>query len=53
MAEFIAFIKSLLAAIPILDRWFTKTPTQKIEDGYKQAQDDADHLKETGRPKWH
>jgi hypothetical protein len=45
-------IVSLIKAIPIFDKWFTKTPTQKIEDG-KQAIDHEEHaVKDGGRPKW-
>jgi hypothetical protein len=40
----------VLKAIPYFDKWFTKTPTQKVEEGKEQVREDSDHMAQTGRP---
>ena len=52
VAGIIAAIVALLKAIPYFDKWFTKSPEQKIEDGQKQISDDLDDQAKKGRPKW-
>lgn len=48
----VAAITSFFKSIPILDRWFTKTASEKIADKKKDAREDIDNYKKTGRPKW-
>lgn len=50
MKKIVDIVLALLAAIPILDRWFTRTPIEKEKE--KRADVDQEHEKnkESGRP---
>jgi F0F1-type ATP synthase membrane subunit b/b' len=52
MQAILEIIKQILAAIPILNRWFTKTTSEKIEKREEKVRDDIEEFKKTGRPKW-
>lgn len=46
-------LESILAAlksIPYFDKWFSKTPTEKIEDAKETARKESDEFRKTGRP---
>lgn len=45
-------IVGLIKAIPILDKWFTKTPTEKLEDIKKAIDEEEQAVKGGERPKW-
>jgi|LakMenEpi03Aug12_release.lakeMendotaPanAssembly.Ray.scaffolds.fasta_scaffold825337_2 hypothetical protein len=43
-------LMAIIKALPILDRWFTKTPTQKIESELEKLRKDLEEAKKSGRP---
>ena len=45
-----AAIMAILKALPILDRWFTKTPTEKIESELEKLRRELEESKKSGRP---
>lgn len=47
-----SFIQQLMAALPIIARWLTKTPTEKVKDGAEKIDDAEQALKKGERPKW-
>ena len=49
-ATILGAIKALLEAIPILNRWFSKTPTQKVDEENRGVDQDIAHADKTGRP---
>lgn len=51
--KWLELIKQFLATIPIFDRWFTKTASEKLERDRKKTRRETDDFKEGGRPKWH
>jgi hypothetical protein len=52
MQTFLEILKQILAAIPILNRWFTKTPAEKIEKREEEVREEIEEFKKTGRPSW-
>lgn len=46
----IAIIQGFLKAIPIFDRWFTKSPEQKKEDIDAANQKEKESVEKGGRP---
>lgn len=48
----IEIIKGFFKAIPILDKWFSKTATEKADKARLDEREKADEFKKTGRPKW-
>lgn len=46
------FLVGLVKAIPYFNKWFTKTPTQKVEDAKEQARKEEQEFQDSGRPKW-
>jgi hypothetical protein len=52
MQEILAALLALLKSLPILDRWLTKTPSEKIEDAKEDIAGALDKMKENGRPRW-
>lgn len=43
-------IMAIIKALPILDRWFSKTPTEKIESELEKLRREIEESKKTGRP---
>lgn len=43
-------VVGVLAAIPYFDKWFSKTPTQKVEEGKEDVRRETDEFRRTGRP---
>jgi hypothetical protein len=52
VAQILLILKALFEAIPILNKWFSKTPTQKVDEGKEDVRKELEEFKETGRPKW-
>lgn len=52
MPNWLEAILALLKSLPILDRWFTKTATEKIEDAKEDIAKAVDKMKDEGRPQW-
>jgi hypothetical protein len=50
VATIFEFLMGLIKAIPIFNKWFTKTPEQKVEEKKSDLRDEIDQFKETGRP---
>ena len=45
-------IRDFIKSLPILNRWFTKTPSEKIDDKQQDAHKTHEDFKKSGRPKW-
>jgi hypothetical protein len=45
-----SLIMAVLKALPILDKWFSKSVTQKVEEKQAELRDEIDDFKKTGRP---
>lgn len=45
-------VKAFFEAIPFFSRWFTKTPTQKVEERQATTAEEIEKAKKTGRPTW-
>jgi len=52
MTAILEIINNFLASVPIFDRWFTKTASEKLAKKKKNARDIIDEFKKGGRPKW-
>ena len=52
LASIFEFIVALIKAVPIFDRWFTRTPTEQIEDDKERERKRTEEERKTGRPKW-
>jgi len=46
----VSALVAIAKAIPYLDRWFTKTSTEKIESELEKLRKDLEESKKTGRP---
>ena len=44
-------VLAVVKVIPILDRWFTRPTTPKVDSARADVREEIDHFKETGRPK--
>lgn len=44
-------ITAVFKSIPFFDKWFTKTPEQKLEDIKKDLRGSVDDFHKDGRPK--
>lgn len=49
-ATILGALKALLEAIPILNRLFSKTPTQKVDEVNRGVDQSIDESDKTGRP---
>jgi len=50
VATILEILKGILAALPLLDRWFTKPTEEKVEEGAAAIDAKLDKEQETGRP---
>jgi hypothetical protein len=50
LTALLGILSELVKAIPILDRWFTKTPSEKGQDSKDDVRKDVDDFKGDGRP---
>lgn len=50
MNQFFEALLALLKSIPILNRWFTKTPSESQDDQEQETHEDMEKFKQTGRP---
>lgn len=46
----LSFLVGLVKAIPIFDKWFSKTPTQKADAAKEDVRREMDDFRKTGRP---
>jgi hypothetical protein len=51
MAAILEAILALLKAIPYFDKWFSKSPAEKVADAKDKSREEIDEFKKTGRPK--
>lgn len=49
-AAIIEIISGLIKAIPIFDRWFTKTTVEKQKEAQEDIDKEMDKIKNEGRP---
>jgi len=49
-ASILAAITAFFKAIPIFSKWFTKTATQKVEEGKEDVRKEMDDFRDSGRP---
>lgn len=49
-ASILGLVTAILAFIPKLVEWFTKTPAQKEEEAKKTVDEQEDKFDKTGRP---
>ena len=52
LESILALLVGFFKSIPYFDRWFTKTPTEKVDEIKKDLQEEQNEFKESGRPKW-
>lgn len=52
IAGIVALLADLLKALPILNKWFTKTPVEKQDDAKEEIREESKNFEETGRPDW-
>jgi hypothetical protein len=50
LAAIFEFLVGLVKAVPYIDKWFSKTPTEKVEEGREDVRKETDHMRDTGRP---
>lgn len=43
-------LMAIIKALPIIDRWITKTPTEKIESELEKLRRELEESKKSGRP---
>ena len=48
----LALILAVFKSIPYFDKWFSKTPQEKIEEGQAKLDQEQQDLKDSGRPQW-
>ena len=46
----LAAIVSILKAIPLLDKWFTKTEQEQLDDAKKLVEEEKRRFEKIGRP---
>ncbi len=51
LATILEIITGILKAIPIISKWFTKSPTQKVEDLHKDIDEQIDKSKKIRNPR--
>jgi hypothetical protein len=52
IAAFFGAIKAIFSGLPFFDKWFTKTPTEKLDDVKEDLDKEEEEFKKDGRPKW-
>lgn len=52
MGSIIELINNILKVIPIVNKWFSKTPAKKTEERKEDTRDEIEDFKKSGRPKW-
>jgi hypothetical protein len=45
-------IKEFFGSFKYFDKWFTKTPTEKVQKELDKIDDQEEEFKKTGRPEW-
>lgn len=50
VTSLLEILNGIVKSIPILDRWFTKTPSEKLEDSKEEVREGTDEFVRTGRP---
>lgn len=45
-------IKEFFASFKWLNKWFTSTPTEKVDKAKAKIDEEEQEFKEDGRPKW-
>ncbi len=51
-AKALAILTGILEVIPIVNKWFTKTTSETVNEEREDVREDLDKFREDGRPTW-
>lgn len=50
--KILGILEALLKALPIINKWISKSAAEREEDARKEVRDAIEHARKKGRPKW-